>query len=427
MKEPEAEWKQELRGRILILRAEAPEEPYGAKMLRYNHLPSMPEVHVGWIDGKEEFRYDVSGLVTVADYLKDGQLTGELIRRWMLSLLDLYRTGEGYLLEEEDFLCLPSYLFLTPQLDLRVCYLEGYGEPVAGQLKELTGAFLEKVKYEEEADVQLVYDLYQCCIDHCSETRLREVLERPAREKAEPAEEEEGGPAEEAPEAKPVLSPKVQFARKSDVLIFCGGAAAAALLLFFGGQFFTESGELRWVRATAFLLLCAAAAAVVFREELRGWFRRKREEENFDWGWAEDPPDMSATQPLPRLLQETAAGAEEEEPGSPRLLLEAEDGEVTQVPDFPCIVGSLYASDLVLPVRTVSRRHAVFSEEDGRIFLADLGSLNGTRVNGHLLQEGARTECREGDEVRFADVRRIVHLRAAGRALRGREAGMKTG
>ena len=407
MKEPEAEWRQELRGTVLILRTDADQESYAAKMLRYNRLEGMPRVHVGYIDGKEEFRYDVSGLITLREWMKEETLTGALVRRWLGELLDLFRTGEGYLLAEEDFLCSEDYLFLTPDLSLRACYLEGYGEPVAEQLRALVGSFLEKVRYEKEEDVRLVYDLYQCCTDHCSERALREIL---LREQAEPETKEEAPEpeaAEETPEEKIAGGPKPG---KKELLIFGAGVLAAALLLYFGGQFFTEEGEFRWLRTSAFLAVCGVTGALLFREEIRERFRRKKEEEDFDWGWTEGDEDLSATQPIPELAAEAGLTPAEKEDPEVCLLLEAEDGEETALRELPCAVGSLYANDFVIPERTVSRRHARFVREKGEIRLEDLESLNGTRVNGKKLRPGTPVKLREGDVIEIARHRWIVHL-----------------
>jgi hypothetical protein len=66
------------------------------------------------------------------------------------------------------------------------------------------------------------------------------------------------------------------------------------------------------------------------------------------------------------------------------------------------VVGRGSACDLVLSDLTVSRVHAELRREDGgEWLLVDLGSLNGTRLNGWRLVGPARV--RSGDEVSFGD------------------------
>lgn len=76
------------------------------------------------------------------------------------------------------------------------------------------------------------------------------------------------------------------------------------------------------------------------------------------------------------------------------------------------VVGRGSACDLVLADLTVSRVHAELrKEDDGSWMLVDLGSLNGTRLNGWRLVGPARV--RSGDEISFGDVGFLVSAGAA--------------
>lgn len=50
----------------------------------------------------------------------------------------------------------------------------------------------------------------------------------------------------------------------------------------------------------------------------------------------------------------------------------------------------------------VSRRHAVITYENGSLYIEDLESTNGTRINGFQLQATRRYRLKDGDEVEFA-------------------------
>jgi hypothetical protein len=64
------------------------------------------------------------------------------------------------------------------------------------------------------------------------------------------------------------------------------------------------------------------------------------------------------------------------------------------------VIGRSAACDLVLADARASRRHARLAVRDGHLVLTDLGSTNGTRVNGRSVQELA---VGEGDEIRIGD------------------------
>lgn len=64
-------------------------------------------------------------------------------------------------------------------------------------------------------------------------------------------------------------------------------------------------------------------------------------------------------------------------------------------------------------VRGVSRRHARFVRDGGRVMLEDLNSLNGTFVGGNRLPARHAFEIRSGDEVQFGKVVLRIQLEPA--------------
>jgi FHA domain len=61
-------------------------------------------------------------------------------------------------------------------------------------------------------------------------------------------------------------------------------------------------------------------------------------------------------------------------------------------------------SDIFLDEVTASRRHAEFREENGEFRVIDLGSLNGTYVNGELVDSAVLTN---GDEIQMGKYRLV--------------------
>ena len=87
-----------------------------------------------------------------------------------------------------------------------------------------------------------------------------------------------------------------------------------------------------------------------------------------------------------------------------RLVIEDEAGTRSIVPfaGEPIVVGRAPEGvTFRLTDRNVSRRHARFVLQNGSIFVEDLGSLLGTRVNGERI--AAKRRLREGDLVQIGD------------------------
>ncbi len=65
------------------------------------------------------------------------------------------------------------------------------------------------------------------------------------------------------------------------------------------------------------------------------------------------------------------------------------------------LVGRVPGNDLVLRAGNVSRQHSRFAYKDARLIVSDLGSANGTYVNGRRIRQP--TILRDGDEVWIGD------------------------
>ncbi len=70
----------------------------------------------------------------------------------------------------------------------------------------------------------------------------------------------------------------------------------------------------------------------------------------------------------------------------------------------PVVVGRAPGADILIPTGVVSARHARFSLMGDALMVEDLGSTNGTKLNGHLLAAGQPIACKPGDVVTFGNV-----------------------
>ena len=72
----------------------------------------------------------------------------------------------------------------------------------------------------------------------------------------------------------------------------------------------------------------------------------------------------------------------------------------------PIVVGRAAHADITLEDAFASDRHARFDTAEGRLFVHDLGSTNGTTVNGEPVTE--RTALSRGDTVRIGGTKMEV-------------------
>ena len=73
----------------------------------------------------------------------------------------------------------------------------------------------------------------------------------------------------------------------------------------------------------------------------------------------------------------------------------------------PLVIGRLPECDVVLPDSNVSRRHAELRRKGDGVFVTDLGSTNGTRVNGTPVREQLLAS---GDEISVGSTKLVFEM-----------------
>jgi hypothetical protein len=118
-------------------------------------------------------------------------------------------------------------------------------------------------------------------------------------------------------------------------------------------------------------------------------------------------PSVSTRRPRPDDLEATGAISSDTAgklglANAPvELIVLDEKGEPSErisITRSPVVIGRLTSNDVVLSDPNVSRQHAELRRDSGRWSLVDLGSTNGTTVNGKLAKEQALSD---GDRLGF--------------------------
>ena len=85
-------------------------------------------------------------------------------------------------------------------------------------------------------------------------------------------------------------------------------------------------------------------------------------------------------------------------------VLRYDDGRHIVIRQFPFLMGKMKTRvDEVIEGEGISRIHAMIKEQDGKYYLSDLNSLNGTAVNGKLMDANETMEIADGDVIMLAD------------------------
>lgn len=135
--------------------------------------------------------------------------------------------------------------------------------------------------------------------------------------------------------------------------------------------------------------------------------------------WAEEEEDemyrilqeeMYEEAPPEEKIEETQYLAVTPEERSLRLISVRPEGGAGRFPDICLNTATLYVgkikgeADILLDSPTVSRVHARLEKKEGRYFVKDLNSKNGTFYNGKRLEPQEQCEIAVGDRIAFAEI-----------------------
>ena len=129
------------------------------------------------------------------------------------------------------------------------------------------------------------------------------------------------------------------------------------------------------------------------------------EEAAFDRGWRMNGPAKVAIRTEASVRRGSVYVTSGMAPGQrPAWAVLRRDGELVPITVNRAVIGRDQHCDAVLTHDQVSRRHARIWTESGAVRLEDLGSSNGTSVDGAPIGE-TPTECEFGSVIRIADLK----------------------
>ena len=117
-----------------------------------------------------------------------------------------------------------------------------------------------------------------------------------------------------------------------------------------------------------------------------------------------DQTTMLGSNPFPEDYEDQGDGGGTISMHNPRLIrVSTQDTIIIDKPVFRIGSGSSEADCIISDNRFISRRHADIINREGRFFVRDLNSRNGTLINGSRLQANNDTEIFDGDTLCLAD------------------------
>ena len=425
---------------MIIKKEKGPINVNNEKMVIRNNIDGLLRMNLHFINEEIFYYYDIRSKQSLGRLYEGRYMSGEELTNFFRGMVRVFNELEQYLLPAEGIILDPDLIYVD--IDTITPEFVFFPSSKTGARKEEALALAEfLIDHSDRNDPlagRLAYDYYESVTDGViSPSAL--VSGKPEKKREEP--EYSNVPEIPADEKEPGFDyweteedmSELEYFMKNDpeketdrgllkVAGVCLGLIAAAaifyLLLVFNPQMVPfihmNAGEYMTAGCVIALLFGAAVTSVIFiynrRMALKKEDERKQKQENIER--KAKNPDVSKDRREYEYVDEIIPDDEKTtllKPGylSPSAPFLAGDDNGKQIclsiDRSPFIVGK--KGDRVngeLKNSSVSRIHASIRETNGRYFLSDMNSTNGTFINGRRLELNETVALEDGDSVGFA-------------------------
>lgn len=418
------------------------ENDFRCEMLKQNKIRGILAVHRVFENAQVLYSFNITGKVSLLKRYSHDELDYAQTKEILSQIFLVIRDSKEYLLEEDSFLLDAQYIFTRrEQVEIELCYCPGYHMDIRLQLVTMMEFFMNKIDYKEAEAVRLVYQVYQMVREESSSVyQILNVLtqqkvinpppihvgayEQPVQTKEAPVSESEGTRKEiktKEGHAKVLdvkeKQRKMRLQTAGMILAALLGGAAIMLALYYNGFFYKTMGlQLDYIKVTVSLVMILVCEAyLIWKITSECKIRESSSEQTIEEKEVKGkiPPSI-VTEPPVRPEWNPMFTEIELAPPTPKkgyhLVPKNVSHPVKEIPNNAhTFVGKERMQvDIILPSEAVSRVHAEFVEEEGTLYVQDLGSTNGTYLNAKRLSGYQKTEVHEGDELRIADLVYLV-------------------
>lgn len=417
------------------------------KMIVRNDIPYLAKMTPQNIDGYSYYYYDIQGRVNLETIFSGRNMTKDEISAILQGLSGLLSELARYLLSPDEVLYAPSDIWLLPDtLEPAFIYVPDMPQDELHSLRYLADFLTDHVDGNDREAAKLAYEYLEMVENGCilpkpvCETRslndqpeshefpLPERNPDPLTDPNEYWELKEGISDEMKPFFAEDDNTGNNSSKKKTAYILLGlviSLASAYIVMVMAPSLFpiTLTDEEYLVSG---IVIAFAFAVVLISVSLQ---LKKKDK---DTAPGDNLPEEDIAVPKPETgdnieymeYQDHTQNEEYEKtvliksplslpksPAPPELRYE--DGRKISISVFPFIIGKMKSRvDGVVDGTGISRIHAMIKEQDGKYFLSDLNSLNGTGVNGKMLDANETAEILDGDIISLANTSLTFHTKA---------------
>lgn len=409
---------------------------YASQLMQQQRVPYFIPYEIRELNGECQRYYRLqyhTTLALVADQLKGSAMH---MKQMLASIIGVLETTEEYLLDVNRIVWKAEQIFVEADTGkLEFCY--DPEEEGASSLRDLLAGLIPSTKGEEGSATLLLLEFYHLVTEpDCSMERLLAFRKEKLTECASillqdgwkrDLELEEGALSDrkEWEQNKEQPSPERRASKLMwqgitvcDIALFAGwivGILPEEMLSYVIG------GVVVWIVVTILYVVVAKEESP--EEMMQAYFKETdvigrdgkeemRNSSDIQGNHVKEDTGKTSYGETTVLEADRTKSAIVIEEKSKELSLMPSDGkeeECIRIKEKSIVVGCMQERvDYTISKKGISRMHAKLINQPDGLYLLDLNSTNGTRINGELLEQGKEYKLEEGDLVAFAAVEYYV-------------------
>ncbi len=397
---------------------------YMKHMIVENAVAGLLSCKPGLFDNKKVLKYDVTNMMPVRKKYENMEMSSADISSFLVSIAEAFATGRQYLLDESYFLIDPDYIFYDLAANRFLMLYAPYevNEDKAvnnnNKFRVLSEYLLDKVDHRDSVAVDIVYSLYKMskeslfsleafCSLYCMEKTEKEVPKKVELKNVDvKTDGRETDYSTYIEETEAVKEPKgskknaVSWAKPVCFLV-------AALLLYAASGILLKGNPYSVYLLYLSLVTVSVSVVMIIANLVKLIIKAREDKEiidvdvNVEEYWYDDGATQFFDDGATVFYDGDGTSLEE-------VRISWESGNVKKnqvIRKFPCILGKKYEEvDVCISDDSVSRIHASFNMKNNILYLKDLGSTNGTFVDGNRLLKNEEVKVEKGTQIRFGKV-----------------------
>lgn len=404
------EYVRELRNSYMQITGTDDEADYQMKMVESNEPEGFLKLSLREVNDEIRYLYCISSMISMEDSFLKHEIDWNDLEKLLMSFTKMFSSIEKYLIDYNGIVLEPGLIFGDTTGQWHFVYYSGKKTSFEEDMKKFFEYVIQHVNHKDTRAVTIAYGIYKrVCEENINPDKLFEIEMSDKEEQYEVRKEHK---VVEAVLPEIVMEESEEPDQIKTIIIYVIAGIYALIALYFLMGVFVEPIRISGCESIVYLGMVILLGVGGFKGFK--WYR-----DNKDLFVKIKTKEVEIPFEKERIRIIVPPKEMKHEEDNMTMLLDDNDNsykhflkwsdsygnrEYEIIKDVTIIGSASDKSDCVISQKGISRVHAKITDEDGKYYLKDMNSTNGTMVNGRPLSCYEICEIKVGDRLQLGNI-----------------------